>query len=208
MRALVLAALCGCKGGKHAVKHDGGLLPADATAIDAAIDASVDASVLSLVISSDGVGPITSKMNDADAFKKALPGFAVTSEHREAEDYTFDEIAVAKDGRPILRAVVEDAKLFKIEVKDALLATAAGVTVGMTAGELAAKMTDLKCRYEKYDAAADAEHVDRALRCDSQSLPHILFDLDYRGFTGKVGAVTPKTIAARKIVAITWLAPE
>ena len=207
MRWLVLAALAvGCKG-KRAVKHDAAA-PADAAMADAALDGpAIDASI-SFVISTDAVGPITSKASDVDAFKRAFPGYTVTSEHREAEDYAFDEIAVAKDGKPILRAVVQDAKLFKVEVKDALLPTAAGIAVGMTAGDLAAKMTDLKCRYEKYDAAADAEHVDRALRCESQTLPRILFDLDYKAFKGKLGAVAPKAIATRKIVEITWLAPE
>lgn len=212
MKWLAIAAVCiGCKGGKPAPKRDDAApSPIDAAALDAApLDAApLDGGTLSLVIASDGVGPITSKATDEDAFKKLLPGFTIKSSHRQAEDIKFDEIVASKDGRPILRAVIEDENLFKVTVKDPMFATAAGITVGMTAADLARKMADLKCRYEKYDPEADAERVERSLRCDAESLPHILFELDHQGFKGPVGAVAGKSIAARKIVEIVWLAPE
>jgi len=213
MRGLAIAAVCiGCKGGKQPPKRDDAavLPPADAAPLDAApIDsAAIDAGALSFVIASDGVGPITSKANDDNAFKKLLPGFAIKSTHRESEDAVFDEIVASKDGKPILRAVIEDKRLFKVTVKDPMFATTAGISVGMTAADLGRKMVDLKCRYEKYDPEADAERVDRSLRCDAQSLPHILFELDHQGFKGPVGTVSPKAIATRKIVEIVWLAPE
>ena len=213
MRCLAIAAVCiGCKGGKQAPKRDDAAVPppVDAAPIDAApVDAPmVDAGALSLVIASDGVGPITSKANDDGDFKKLLPGFVIKSTRREAEDISFDEIVASKDGKPILRAVIGDKQLFKVSVKDPMFATAAGISVGMTAADLARKMADLKCRYEKYDPEADAERVERSLRCDAQSLPHILFELDHKGFKGPVGAVATKTIETRKIVEIVWLAPE
>lgn len=210
MRWILIVAVCvSCKGSKQPPKRDdAAIVVIDAAAADAPHDAPViDASALTLVIASDGVGPITAKANDEDAFKKLLPGFVIKSEHHEAEDVSYDEITASKDGRPILRAVIDGDKLFKVEVKDPMFATAAGVGVGMTAADLATKMTDLKCRYEKYDAEADAERVDRSLRCEAQSLPHVLFELDHQGFKGKVGAAATKAIATRKIVSIVWLAP-
>jgi hypothetical protein len=211
MRSLAIVLVCiGCKGGKRPVKHDdASIVPADAAIADAPADAAVsDAAAIPHAITSDGVGPLNAKATDEEAFKKLLPGFAVKSEHRQAEAYSYDELLVSKDGKLALRAVVQSGKLFKIEVVDAMFAIDAGLTVGRTAGELAARMTDLKCAYEKYDPEGDAEHVDRALRCESQSLPRILFELDKNAFTGAIGPVAPKAIAARKIVEIVWLAPQ
>lgn len=210
MRWLVLAALCvGCKGKKQPPpKHDDArIVPADAAVADAVVDAAPpDAPVMSTTITSDGVGPITADTNDADDIARLMPGYAAKSEHHEAEDYSYDEIVVTKNKVQVLRAVVQDKNLFKVEVDDPTFATASGVTVGTTVAELAAKIASIKCVYETYDPEADAERVDRSLRCDSEKLPRVLFEIDYEKFKGPEGTVSPKTIAKRKIVQIVWLA--
>jgi hypothetical protein len=211
MRWLVFTALClSCKGKQVAPKHDDARLPpADAAVPDGAIDAAVpDAAAMSLTITSDGVGPITAKATDEDRFKKLLPGFTITSNHQEAEDYSYEEIIASKGGMPILRAVISDESLFKVEVEEPMFSTAAGVSVGMTVAELAERNTDIKCVFETYDPQADAERIDRALRCQSASLPHVLFEIDYEKFTGREGSVSPKAIAKRKIIQIVWLAAK
>lgn len=211
MRWLVFAALClSCKGKQAPPKRDDARLPpADAAVADSSIDAALpDAATMSLTITSDGVGPITVKATDEDRFKALLPGFTVTSNHQEAEDYSFDEIIASKGGTEILRAVVSDESLFKVEVDEPMFSTAAGVSVGMTVGELADRTKDIKCVFETYDPSADAERIDRALRCQSASLPRVLFEIDYEKFTGREGTVSPKVIAKRKIVQIVWLAAK
>ncbi len=211
MRWLVFAALClGCKGKQAPPTYkDARQPPADAAVADAAIDAALpDAATMSLTITSDGVGPITAKATDEDRFKKLLPGFAVTSSHQEAEDYSYDEIIASKGGTQILRAVISDGSLFKVEVDEPLFSTAAGVSVGMTVGDLADRTKDIKCVFETYDPQADAERIDRALRCQSASLPRVLFEIDYEKFTGREGNVSPKSIARRKIIQIVWLAAK
>lgn len=212
MRWLVLAASClACSKGKQAPppKHDDARVVAiDATVADAAVDAAPDAATLPLTITSDGVGPITAKVKDEEQFGKLLPGFTVKSERREAEDYAFDEITASKGATQILRAVIQDKALFKVEVDDPMFATASGVAVGTTVADLVAKLPDTKCVYEKYDAEADAERVDRALRCESAGLPQVLFEIDYAGFKGPEGAVSTKAIGKRKIVQIVWLAAK
>src|SRR5262245_63836901 len=119
MRWLVLAALCvGCKGKKPPPKHDDArVMPADAAVADAAVDAAPpDAPAMSTTITSDGVGPITADTNDVEDFERLMPGFAAKSEHHEAEDYSYDEILVTKNKTQVLRAVVQDEHLFKVEV--------------------------------------------------------------------------------------------
>jgi len=210
MRWLVLAALClGCGKGKKqsSPKRDAAaVVPADAAVADASIDAAPDAPSMSTTITSDGVGPITADTNDVEDFERLMPGYAANSEHHAAEDYSYDEIRVTKNKVQILRAVVQDNTLFKIEVDDATFATASGVAVGTTVADLAAKIADIKCVYETYDPEADAERVDRSLRCDSEKLPRVLFEIDYENFKGPEGKVGTKTIAKRKVVQIVWLA--
>jgi len=130
----------------------------------------------------------------------------ITTNHREGEDFKFDEYVAMKGKTQILRAVVSDGSLFKIEVSDPMFATAAGVTTGMTVTEAAGKMKDLRCVYETYDPQADAERVEKSLRCESESLPQIKFEIDLAGFKGPEGTVSAKTIGSRKIVQIVWLA--
>ena len=212
MRSLALLALClGCKG-KQAPppKHDDArITPLDARPADAAaIDAAADAAATSTTITADGVGPISAKVKDEEQFAKLLPGFTVKSEHHEAEDYSFDEIVASKGTSQVLRAVVQDGALFKVEVDDPTFATASGVAVGMTVADLVAKLPDAKCVYEKYDAESDAERVDQALRCQAASLPQVLFEIDYAKLTVPEGAVSTKTIGKRKIVQIVWLAAK
>lgn len=209
MRWLVFAILLlGCKSKQPPSKRDDARLPpADASVADAAIDAArPDAATLSLTITSDGVGPITDKATDENDFKKLLPGFAVRSNHREAEDYEYEEIFANKGDTQILRAVISDGSLFKVEVDDPMFSTVAGVAVGMTVAELDAKIKGIKCVFETYDPAADAERVDRALRCQTESLPRVLFEIDYEKFTGREGSVSTKAIGKRKINQIVWLA--
>jgi hypothetical protein len=209
MRWLVVAALCaGCKGKQPPAPRyeDARLAPADVALSDAAIDALADAPSMSTTITPDGVGPITVKHIDEDDYKELLVGLTVTSEHREGEDFSFDELIASKGTTKVLRAVINDRSLFKIEVLDPMFTTAAGVAVGMTVGDAAAKIAGLECVYEKYDAQSDAERIDRALRCQSESLPNLMFDIDYANFKGPLGKVSPKTISKRKIVQIVWLA--
>lgn len=211
MRWLVVAAVCaGCKSKQPPRTHDDARLPpADAALADAAIDAArPDAATMSLTITSDGVGPITTKATEEDDFVRLLPGFTVTSSHHEAEDYAFDEIIARKGEDQILRAVVSDHSLFKVEVEHPMFSTAAGASVGITVGELIVRTKDIKCVFETYDPEADAERVDRALRCQSASLPRVLFEIDYEKFTGREGTVSPKAIAKRRIVQIVWLAAK
>ena len=69
-------------------------------------------------------------------------------------------------------------------------------------------MKDIKCTFETYDPESDAERVDKALRCDSASLPYVMFEIYLAGFKGTEGTVSTKTIATRKVVEIVWLAPH
>ena len=212
MRWLVLAALWfGCKGKQPPApkRDDARVQPIDAVVADAAVDAArPDAALMSTEITSTGVGPITAKHIDEDDYRKLLVGMTVTTRHQEGEDFMYDEYIVKKGAAQILRAVVSDRSLFKIEVTDPMFATAAGVAVGTTVGEAAAKMKDLRCAFETYDPEADAERVDKALRCEAASLPHVMFEIDLGGFKGAEGNVSPKTIATRKIVEIVWLAAQ
>jgi hypothetical protein len=209
MRWLVVAALLvACKGKQAPPKRDDAALqPIDAVIADAAVDAAaIDAAVMSTTITPTGVGPITAKVVDEDDFKELLVGMTITTNHREGEDFNFDEYVAKKDKTQILRAVVTDKSLFKIEVYDPMFATAAGVTTGMTVGDAALKMKDLKCVFEIYDPQADAERVEKSLRCEAASLPQIMFEVDLAGFKGPEGNVSAKTISKRKIVQIVWLA--
>ena len=212
MRWLVVAALCvGCSKGKKAPPkyEDAQPAPADAALADAPIDALVvDAATMPLTITSDGVGPITVKNIDEDDYKKLLVGLTIKVEHREGEDFRFDEYVASKGTTQVLRAVISDNSLFKIEVLDPMFTTVAGIGVGATAEELAAKTPGLKCVYETYDPNQDAERVDRALRCESEKLQRVMFEIDHDKFKGPEGNVSPKTIAKRKIIQIVWLAPQ
>lgn len=208
MKWLVVAALMlACKGKQQPPKRDDApVKPIDAAVADAAVDAPAPDAGMSTTITPDGVGPITAKMIEEDDYRKVLVGLTVTSKHQEAEDFMFDEIIAKKGKTQVLRAVITDRSLFKVEVRDPMFTTAAGVAVGMTVGEASATTKDLKCTYETYDPDADAERVDRALRCESESLPQVMFEIDHAGYDGPEGTVSPKTIADRKIVAIVWLA--
>jgi hypothetical protein len=211
MRWLVVTALCaGCKS-KPAPPpkyEDARPAPADTAPADAAVDATPDAPAMPTTITADGVGPLTAKNVDEEDYKDLLIGLTITSEHREGEDFMFDEYIASRGSTRVLRAVINDRSLFKIEVLDPMFATAAGITVGMTVAELAAKTKDIQCVFETYDPQADAERVDRALRCESPSLSHVMFDIDHTAFKGPKGKVSPKTIAKRKIVQIVWLAAQ
>lgn len=210
MRWLVFAAfILACKGKQQAPpkRDDARVQPVDAAVADAPIDAAPPPDAgMATTITSDGVGPITAKMIEEDDYRRVLVGLAVTSQHQEGEDYMFDEILAKKGKTQVLRAVIADRSLFKVEVHDAMFATAAGVAVGMTVADAAARTKDLKCSYATYDPSADAERVDRALRCESMSLPQVMFEIDHSGFEGPEGTVSVKTIASRKIVEIVWLA--
>ena len=122
------------------------------------------------------------------------------SEHREGEDFKFDEYVASKDTTQVLRAVISDRSLFKIEVLDPMFTTAAGIGVGATAEELAAKTPDLKCVYETYDPNQPTPSASTA-RCaaNRRSLPHVMFEIDHAKFKGAEGNVSVKTIAKRKI---------
>lgn len=210
MKWLVVAALClACKG-KHQpapTRDDAPPRPIDAAVADAPIDAPVpDAHVMPTTITPTGVGPLTAKHVDEHDYKKLLVGLKVMTQHQEGEDFVYDEYIATKGDRRILRAVITDRSLFKIEVYDPMFHTSAGIAVGMTVGHAAAKMKDLKCAFETYDPSADAEGVDKALRCQAESLPHVMFEIDLEGFTGARGNVSPKTIADRQIIEIVWLA--
>ena len=207
-----MAALCfACKGNKPAQRkyEDAPPAPADAAVPDAAADAATpDAQTMSLTITSDGVGPITAKHIDEEDYTELLVGLTVTSEHKEAEDYMFDEVIASKGKTMVLRAVITDRSVFKIEVYDPMFTTAAGIAVGMTVEEAAAKMAGLKCVYETYDPMQDAERVERSLRCESESLPHVMFEIDNAKFKGPEGKVGLKAIGKRKIIQIVWLAAK
>jgi hypothetical protein len=211
MRWLAVAAVClACKGKQAPPRQeDARVRPIDAAIPDAAIDAArPDAATMSTTITADGVGPITAKATSERHFRKLLPGFVIASQRHEAEDYKYDEITARKDGKRALRAVVSDDSLFKVEVEHAIFATAAGVTVGMTVGDAAEKIMDLACVFETYDPEADAERVDRSLRCASKTLPHVLFEIDLDKLDVPEGTVPTKTIAKRRIVQIVWLASD
>jgi hypothetical protein len=210
MRWLVVAACfaVACKSKQAPKRDDARVAPADAAAADATLDAPAppDAATLAMTITGDGVGPITADVDDEEELAKRLPGFKVSSEHHSAEDFEYDELTATKDGKRVLRAVVIGNKLFKVVVYDPMFATESGVTVNMTAGNLAAKVKDLECVYEKYTAEDDAERVDRSLRCQSESLPRVMFEIDHDKLKLKLGQVSPKAIADRTIEEIVWLA--
>ena len=210
MRWLVVAAVClGCKGKQQPTpkRDDAALQPIDAVVADAAIDAAAaDAAVMSTEITPAGVGPLTAKHVDVDDFKKALAGFAISEARQEGEAFAYDEIIAKRGDKQILRAVVQDRSLFKIEVLDPMFATTAGVAVGTSVAQAAAKMKDLRCVFETYDPEEDAERVEKSLRCESASLPQVIFEIDLDGFKGSEGTVGTKMIASRKIVQILWLA--
>lgn len=209
MRWLVVAALLfACKGKQAPPKRDDARArPIDAAVADAAIDAAPPPDAgMSTSITPDGVGPIGPKFINIDDYKEALVGLAIKHNHREAEDFMFDEFIASKGKTKVLRAVVNDRTLFKVEVLDPMFSTAAGVATGMTVASAAAKMKDLKCAFETYDPEADAERVEKSLRCESASLPHVMFEIDLDGFKGAEGNVGIKTIGNRKIVQIVWLA--
>lgn len=210
MRWLVVAALCvACKGKQQPTpkRDDAPARPIDAAVADAPIDAAApDAPSMSTVITADGVGPLTAKHVDESDYRKLLVGLKVITKHQEGEDFIYDEYIAKKGAAQVLRAVITDRSLFKIEVTDPMFATAAGVAVGMTVGQAAAKTKDLRCAFETYDPEADAERVDRSLRCEAASLPRVMFEVDLDGFTGEEGTVSTKLIANRKIVEIVWLA--
>ena len=211
MRWFVALALCfGCKNKQPpAPKYeDARPAPADAGLADAAVDAAADAATMSTLITPDGVGPITKKNIDEEDYKELLVGLTITTEHKEGEDFMFDEYIASNGKTAVLRAVITDRSLFKIEVSDPMFKTTAGVAVGMTVEDAAAKMTDLTCSFETFDPEADAERVDRALRCESKSLPRIMFEIDLDKYKGKEGKVSTKAIGKRKIVEIVWLANE
>lgn len=210
MRWLVFAALVlACKGKQQPPKRDDApVQPRDAAVADAAIDAPPPDAGMATTITSDGVGPIGAKMIEEEDYAKALVGLTVTSKHQEVEAFRFDEIVARKGKTQVLRAVISERSLFKVEVHDPMFATAAGVRVGMTVGDAAARTKDLKCTYETYDPSEDPERVDRALRCESESLRRVMFEIDHEDFTGPRGSVIPKSIADRKIVEIVWLAPH
>ncbi len=209
MRWLVVAALLfACKGKQAPPKRDDARArPIDAAVADAAIDAAPPPDAgMSTSITPDGVGPIGPKFINIDDYKEAFPELSIKQNHREGEDFMFDEFVASKGKTKILRAVVNDRTLFKIEVFDPMFSTAAGVTTGMTVADAAAKMKDLKCVFETYDPEADAERVEKSLRCESASLPQVIFEIDLDGFKGSEGTVGTKMIASRKIVQILWLA--
>jgi hypothetical protein len=211
MRWLAFAVLCvSCKGKQPPPKHDDApRAPADAAVADAPVDAAPpDAAQMSTTITSGGVGPLTAKHIDVDDYKRLLTGMTVTANHREGEDFMFDEYIATKGKTEILRAVIADRSVFKIEVDDPMFATAAGIAVGTTVGEAVDKMKDLKCVYETYDPEADAERVERSLRCDAASLPQVMFEIDLAGFKGPEGNIGIKAIAKRKITQIVWLAAK
>lgn len=206
----MVAALClGCKGKQPPPARDDAPTqrPIDAALADATIEvATPDAAVMPTMITSDGVGPITRKTTAPGAFRRLLPGYTVTTEHHEAEDYSFDELTVRDGKTRILRVVVEEDRLFKVEVESPVFKTESGAAVGMTVAELAARVKDLACSYQTFNPEGDAEHVDRALRCESPSLPYVLFEIDHEGFDGETGGIRPKAITNRAIVEIVWLA--
>jgi hypothetical protein len=209
MRWLVAAALLfGCKGKQAPPKRDDARVqPIDAVIADAAVDAAPPPDAgMSTVITPTGVGPITAKFINEEDYKAALVGLSIKQVHQEAEDFMFDEIIASKGKTQVLRAVITDRTLFKVEVFDPMFATAAGVTTGMTVADAGQKMKDLKCVFETYDPQADAERVEKSLRCESESLPHVMFEIDLAGFKGAEGNVGLKTIANRKITQILWLA--
>jgi hypothetical protein len=204
----VVAVLVACKGKQAPPKRDDAPpQPIDALIADAAVDAAPpDAPAMSTEITPSGVGPITAKHIDEEDYKELLVGMTIATNHREGEDFMFDEYIAMKGKTQILRAVVNDRSLFKIEVFDPMFSTAAGVTTGMTVTDAAAKMKDLKCVFETYDPQADAERVEKSLRCESASLPQVMFEIDLAGFKGAEGNISTKTISKRKIVQIVWLA--
>lgn len=209
MRWLVAAALVfGCKGKQAPPKRDDApVQPIDAAIADAAVDAAPPPDAgMATTITPTGVGPITAKFINEDDYKAALVGLTVTEKHQEGEDFVYDEYIASRGKVRVLRAVVTDRTLFKVEVYDPMFATAAGVTTGMTVAEAGEKMKDMKCVYETYDPAGDAERVDKSLRCESASLPNVKFEVENDKFKGPEGTVSAKTIATRKISQIVWLA--
>jgi hypothetical protein len=212
MRWLVVAALfLGCKDKQQPApkRDDAAPPPIDAAIADAPVDAAPpDAHVMATEITSTGVGPLTAKHVRFADFKKLLVGLTVTADRQEGEDFAYDEYIAKKGDKQILRAIVQDRSLFKIEVHDPMFATSAGVAVGMKVAQAAERMKDLRCVFETYDPEDDAERVDRSLRCQSASLPQVMFEIDLDGFDGPVGKVSPKQIGSRAIVEIVWLAPH
>src|SRR5690606_11684731 len=108
-----------CKGKQQPPKRDDApAKPQDAAVADAAIDAPPPDAGMATTITSDGVGPIVAKMIEEEDYAKALVGLGVTSKHEEGEDFMFDEIIARRGKTQVLRAVISDRSLFKVEVHD------------------------------------------------------------------------------------------
>jgi hypothetical protein len=211
--ALVAVALIlGCKSPPPAESGSGSGLGSGSGSVAKPIDApkptakevldTVNATMAKLTISDDGVGPITLATKPAELVT-LYPG--ATSDHKEAEDYSFDVYSVGPADKPILTAITNNGGdgFFKVTVLGGNFATAEGVGVGTTISELAAKYPDLACKFAKY--GPNPEDFVEALFCETPKYKHLTFNLDTKGWKKKPGKVEVAAIATRTVQKILWV---
>lgn len=177
-------------------------------AVDTTIDAAVAAAPFSTIISSAGVGPFHVKTPDDEAaIAKLVPGFDVTPSVNESEAHELHEYTIGHGTTQSLFVIMDayrDGAIATIDVFDPMFATASGIRVGSTIGELAAAHADVVCRFERYDADLDVYRVEQRLYCEIRSLPNVSFELDSKAWRGLPGKLAVSKLASRKISTIIW----
>lgn len=217
-RTLALAMLVACRGGGGgAAPRDPGSATTSPTASPttaggggAAAPAAPAAST-SVLISPAGVGPLNAA-TDPRAVAALLPGMIAKTEHAEAEDYSYDDIAISDraGGAPVLHVIVDrmrdERSIFRVDVVGPRFATAKDIRVGSSVGELAAAYPDAACTRATY--SENPEGFDRALFCESKSLPNVWFHLDPDALKGPDGKVAIGKLATLELDRILWRRPD
>jgi hypothetical protein len=214
-RTLALVMLVACRGGGGGAvpREPGSAPPATATpppTTAAGGDASPAASP-SVLITPGGVGPLNAA-TDPRAIAALFPGMIAKTEHAEAEDYSYDDTAISDraGGGPELHVIVDrmrdERSIFRVDVVGPRFATAKDIRVGSSVGELAAAYPDASCTRATY--SENPEGFDRALFCESKSLPNLWFHLDPDALKGPDGKVAIAKLAALKLNRILWRRPD
>ncbi len=204
MRAAVaIVVVLGCKSHDPAPPAVVPVVPLDAAPVVAKdVLATINATMAKLTISDAGVGPITAATKPAE-LATLYPG--ASSEHQEAEDYSFEVYSIGPKGKPELTAITTNGGigLFKVTVLGGNFATTEGITIGSTITQLAERYPDVTCKFEKY--GPNPEDFVEALFCATSKYKHVTFNLDAKGWTQKPGPVTVAAIATRTIQKILWV---
>jgi hypothetical protein len=210
LAAAVLVLGCGSKAADPAAGSGSGSAIVAVVAPDAApsnvaardVLATIDTAMAKLTISDAGVGLITEKTKPAE-LAKLYPD--VTSDHQEAEDYSFDIYSVGPKARPELTAITSNGgeRFFKVTVLGGNFATTEGITIGSTIAQLAEKHPDVVCKFETY--GPNPEDFVEALFCTTTKYKHLTFNLDTKGWKQKPGKVEVAKIATRTLQKILWV---